>query len=126
MKMRTTRVSTGIIGVVLICAGAVVCFRGEREARDLTLRREQILEARAQRSAEIEAEFRDPALNESRRAGLESELEACRSPGRTGIPGYFPYNARLFGYVVGGFFVLAGTLCLSYAAGCGETPSQPK
>ena len=84
------------------------------EARHLDATRQRILAGYPSRISEIEKRLEDPATPEMERHRLEKELRFCKR-GVTGIPSYYPGNARLIGYGYGAVSVVLGVLSLVFA-----------
>jgi hypothetical protein len=102
-----------IVGLFLLLSGIAVAVRGEMRARDLQHRRVDILAAIPDRARDIQGQLLNPSLNAKEREHLERELRHCERE-ITGIPGHFPYNARVSGYGWGIGLAAMGLLCVLY------------
>jgi len=98
---------------ILVLLGIYTVANGEAEARRLERVRAQILLDYQCRIPELENLLSCPTLEPGFRDRLSQELDECLR-GRTGIPAYFPGNARLQGYGWGFALMAMGVVCLFY------------
>jgi hypothetical protein len=103
----------GVAALLFLLAGLTVAVRGEQQAEALQKRRDEILADIRRRAGEIEKQLSSPTLDTTTRGRLQQQLDSYKHQ-PTGIPPYFPHNARTTGYVIGVGLAAMGLCCLLY------------